>query len=174
MKISYRICIFPSIALALVGCTTYWQHIDPLYDSQRNWDRDAYNCEMEAARSYPVAVVTQTYGTGYTTASSTNCNSYGGFTKCTTTPGRYVPPPTSTVDVNETNRFNAEIQCLRAAGWRQCKSKDSCQASLVRQKLNTSTPSLQIKLQIQPVCVECLYETQLFCGSFAPTPTVLS
>ena len=123
MKISYRICIFPSIALALVGCTTYWQHES---GNNSGWERDNYNCEMEAARSYPVAVVTQTYGTGYTTASSTNCNSYGGFPKCTTTPGRYVPPTTSTVDVNETNRFNAEIQCLRAAGWRQCKSKDSC------------------------------------------------
>lgn len=115
--------ILVTVVIFISGCQTYWKH-ESGYSS--SWERDKYNCEMEAARAYPVRMVTQSSGRGYTTDSTTNCSSYGNITNCTTTPGQYIPPQKYTEDVNQGNRNLAVPQCLRASGWRQCQSKDSC------------------------------------------------
>jgi hypothetical protein len=111
----------------LSGCTQYqWQKYGA---TQSDYNRDLYECQTEAARTYPTQVVTQQTTPGYTMPSTTNCSGTGsayensGYVQgnahvnCTTTPGQQLAGGTSTVDVNADNRAQAAVQCMYARGW---------------------------------------------------------
>jgi hypothetical protein len=111
----------------LAGCATYQWSKDGA--TQADFQGDRYQCNNEAARSYPPAVITQQVTQGYTTAAYTTCNSngdaYSSNTNCTTTGGQYVPPTYVNVDANAGNRAQAQRQCMFAHGYeivRVCNS----------------------------------------------------
>jgi len=113
MKINFFLVV--PIAL-LVGCAQYLWFKDGAGQSEFNVD--SHECQQEAARTYPPAFVTQSYGSGYQAPSTTNCVSTGyGSVNCTTTPGVYTPPATSQYDANLGNRRKAALSCLTARGW---------------------------------------------------------
>lgn len=128
-----KIIIALTVSLALGGCAQYqWQKYGA---TQNDFNRDGYECQMEAARVFPTQVVTQQIRSGYTTPSTTNCygsgSAYGrsGYTygtndmHCTTTPGQRVAPVTSTFDANADNRNRAAMQCMQARGWQRVRVK---------------------------------------------------
>lgn len=125
-------------ALSLSGCAQYkWQKYGA---TQSDFNHDIYECQTEAARTYPTQVVTQQITSGYTTPSTTNCygtgSAYGnsGYVygnsnvNCTSTPGQNVPGVTTTVDVNAKNRSQAEKQCMYVRGWQLIKVTSSSQS----------------------------------------------
>jgi len=120
-------------AAFLSGCAQFqWQKYGA---TQGDFNRDSYECQTEAARTYPTQVVTQQITSGYTMPSTTNCygtgSAYGnsGYvygnsnTNCTTTPGQHVPGVTSTVDINADNRTKAAKQCMYARSWQLIRVK---------------------------------------------------
>lgn len=125
-------------AVSLSGCAQYrWQKYGA---TQSDFNRDVYECQTEAAKTYPTQVVTQQVTSGYTTPSTTHCygsgsaygNSdyaYGNSTvNCTTMPGEHVPGVTATVDANGENRSLAAKQCMYARGWQLIQVTSSSQA----------------------------------------------
>lgn len=123
----------PFLLLLLSGCAQFrWQKAGT---TQSDFNRDSYECQTEAARTYPTQVVTQQVTSGYTTPSTTNCygsgSAYGNLgyvygnsnVNCTTTPGQHVPGVTSTVDVNANNRAQAAKSCMYARGWQLVQVK---------------------------------------------------
>ncbi len=99
----------------LGGCAQYqWQKSGV---SQQDFERDNYQCQIEAAQAYPVAMVTTQTSAGYLTPSTTNCYGSAGSASCITTPGRFVPPTFMTTDVNAGNRDQTAGSCMRARGW---------------------------------------------------------
>lgn len=101
--------MLPMVSLVLVGCAQ-WKHPTA---TQADFNRDRYQCDIQAASAYPV---TQTpVGTGYQTAGRVNCSTYGAQTNCTTTPGIYVPPPVT--DTNAVSRAFAFDSCMQARGY---------------------------------------------------------
>jgi len=107
----HRYLILVTVISAITGCATGWVRPNT---TQAEGQRDGYECEQQATRMYPVAM--RSVGPGRTTDSYTNCNSYGGQTNCSTTPGSYTPPPQT--DVNAMNRSSARESCLQAKGYR--------------------------------------------------------
>lgn len=120
-------------ATFLSGCAQYqWQKYGA---TQADFNRDSYECQTEAARTYPTQVVTQQITPDYATPSTTNCygtgSAYGnsGYAygssnvNCRTTPGQYVPGVKAAVDVNADNRLRTEMQCMYARGWQQIRVK---------------------------------------------------
>ena len=118
---------------SLTGCAQYqWQKYG---GTQGQFNRDSYECQMEAAHAYPSAIVTQQLRSGYTTPATTNCysngsayglgdNVYGSSnTSCTTTPGQKVAPVTYTVDANKRNRVETAKACLLARGYNLVRVK---------------------------------------------------
>ena len=129
---SLEVFILFSIA-SLTGCAQYqWQKYGA---TQVQFNRDSYECHMEAAHTYPSAIVTEQLSSGYTTPATTNCystgtaygvgdNVYGSTnTNCTTTPGQKVSPVTYTVDANNKNRVEATKACLLARGYNLVRVK---------------------------------------------------
>ena len=124
----------PLIAmLTLSGCAQYqWQKYGATQDE---FNRDSYQCQMEAARAYPTVAVTEQLTSGYTTPGTTNCNGSGSAygvgnsiygtsqTNCITTPARYVAPVTYTRDANSDNRAEAAKSCLVARGYNLVRVK---------------------------------------------------
>ena len=121
------------LPLGLSGCAQYqWQKYGATQDE---FNRDAYQCQMEAARSYPTALVTRQITSGYTTPSQTYCSgtdsaygmgnyAYGNSNmNCTTTPGQQVAPVTTTVDANAGNRTQAAQSCMYAHGYQLVRVK---------------------------------------------------
>jgi hypothetical protein len=98
------------------GCATYsWHHP---YKGQNEFNQDKYTCIQQSAQSFPVVIQQQSYGTGHTSPSETQCNANDfGQMNCTTTPGTYNPPLTNSFDINEGNRKGAFNSCMTANGW---------------------------------------------------------
>ena len=120
-------------ASLLTGCAQYqWQKYGLTQDEL---NLDYYQCQMEAARTFPTAVVTQQIATGYTTPTTTNCTGMGSVygiggtvygssnTNCVTTPGQTVAPVTVTSDANQYNRDYATKACMVARGYRLVQVK---------------------------------------------------
>jgi hypothetical protein len=135
MNIMRTITIAGSLValLMLSGCAQYqWQKSGA---AQSEFNRDSYECQTEAARTYPTQVVTRQVTSGYTTPSYTNCSGSGsaygsgGYVygnnnvNCTTTPGQQVQGVTTTVDVNANNRAQSEKACMYARGWQLIRVK---------------------------------------------------
>ena len=122
------VAITALLVLALAGCAQYkWQK----YGSNRSeFNRDSYECQMEAAKAYPTVMVAQQQSPGYTTAATTSCRGngsaygvggtiYGNNTvNCTTTPGQVVAPVTYAEDANSNNRSQAAKSCMYARGYK--------------------------------------------------------
>jgi hypothetical protein len=119
------------VASATSGCAQYrWQKYG---STQDEFNKDAYECQNEAARTYPPHMVTQQITAGYTSPSTTNCygngSAYGSYgnvygnsnVNCTTTPGQYHPGVTSTTDANRYNREQTFKQCMYARGYEYVK-----------------------------------------------------
>ncbi|RJX31984.1 MAG: hypothetical protein C4516_04900 [Oxalobacter sp.] len=111
----------------LSGCAQYqWQKNGA---TQADLNRDTYDCQKEAAQAYPAKLVREQTRAAYVTPSTTNCttsesshgnrghNHANSTTSCTTTPGKYVPPHFTTVDINANNRAAMAKQCMHARGW---------------------------------------------------------
>ena len=135
MKVSRHFSGVAAVVLlaSMAGCAQYqWQKYGA---SQAEFNRDTYECQMEAARTYPTAMVTQQISSGYTTAATTNCYSTGAAygagasvygssnTNCTTTPGVQVQPVAYTADVNANYRAQAAKSCLYARGYQLVQVK---------------------------------------------------
>lgn len=122
------VCFLGASSLALLNsCAQYqWQKAGA---SQQDFSRDSYQCQIEAARAFPSAIVTQQITAGYTTPAMTNCygsgSAYGSgstvygstTTNCTTTPGQSVAPLALAVDANKSNREQVTNACMFARGW---------------------------------------------------------
>ena len=103
------------------GCAQHrWQKYGA---TQSEFNNDTYECQTEAARTYPAQMVTEQITSGYTTPSNTNCYGNSKNINCTTTGGQYVPGVTSPVDVNANNRLQAAKQCMYARGWQLVRVK---------------------------------------------------
>jgi hypothetical protein len=84
---------------------------------------DRYKCEQQALRMHPIMMVQKTYSDGYKTPYKTSCTTssdYGsGYdTDCTTTGGEYVPPSTTTTDVNFHPRERSKNDCMYSKGYK--------------------------------------------------------
>ncbi len=110
--------------LILSGCAQMvW--INP-NKNENGFYSDKYECEMQSARAFPVAMTSTITRSGYQTATMTNCSGDGnGNASCMTSPGQYIPPVTSTFDSNEWNRKEAFKSCMESNGWRLQKKQDS-------------------------------------------------
>ena len=120
-----RLAWWSTLVGLLGGCAQYqWKKYGA---TREDFNRDTYQCQMEAASAYPAAIVNQQLMSGYQTPASTNCYSsgfgYSSTTTCTTTPGRTVPPVTYTVDANEDNRAQATKACMYARGYQLVQTK---------------------------------------------------
>ena len=120
------ILVLAALMLTATGCAQYqWQKYG---STQMDLNKDSYECQTEAARTYPPQFVTRQLTQGYTTPSTTNCygngSTYGngGYSNsnsnvnCTTTPGERVQGETTTDDVNAGNRKQASGQCMYSRG----------------------------------------------------------
>lgn len=109
-----KLTLLVVLAASLFGCYK-WYHPTK---GKSEFGEDKYTCERESAQTYPVVMQRQTYGAGYQAPSQTNCHTdYFGNTNCTTTPGAYTPPPSTTVDANQWNRMGAFTSCMESKGW---------------------------------------------------------
>jgi len=124
---------FLLFSIFLSGCATYqWQKYGA---NQSDLNRDSYECQTEAARTYPRQLVTTQgeplYGTPSTTTCYGNSSAYGnsGYVygnsnvNCTTTPGQKIVAPKFTRDVNAASRAQSAQQCMYARGWRLVQDK---------------------------------------------------
>lgn len=110
-----RAILFLVVMLSVAGCANKsWYHASK---GQNEFSQDKYSCTQQSAQAFPVVARQKSYGVGYTTPSQTSCTTTFGQLNCTTNPGSYTPPPTSTVDVNEDNRNNAFNSCMNSMGW---------------------------------------------------------
>jgi hypothetical protein len=90
------------------SCGTWVNHSNP----NANYQADYYDCEMQAARAFPVQMQTTTSPS----VTNTNCTGYGNSATCTSTtsPGQTY---NSGGDVNLGNRIGATFSCMGAKGW---------------------------------------------------------
>lgn len=117
MKRSFQVLI---VAALLGGCAQYsWFKQGATRD---DFNRDSYQCQMEAANAYPTLMVRQQLTSGYTTPATTSC--YGNNTawgsssmNCTTLPGQNVAPTYMNSDANADNRLQAARNCMFARGY---------------------------------------------------------
>jgi len=79
---------------------------------------DRYKCEQQALRMHPIMMVQKTTSDGYKTPYKTSCTSSGSHTDCTTTGGEYVPPRTTTTEVNFHPRESAKNDCMYSKGYK--------------------------------------------------------
>lgn len=105
------------LLIALVGCAqTQWHHPNSS-TTQTDYQRDNYQCEMQAAQAYPVNMVAQggqttTYGTP-----QTRCTAYGNQMNCSTTQPATSTQPVYYIDMNMNYRRNAIQSCMNARGY---------------------------------------------------------
>jgi hypothetical protein len=97
------------LCASLAGCGTWVNPTNP----NANYQADYYDCEMQAARTFPVQMQTSTTPS----VTNTNCNVYDSTASCTSTtsPGQTY---NSGGDVNLGNRISATFNCMGAKGWR--------------------------------------------------------
>ena len=114
-----------TLLLVLAGCAQpqKWHG-----GTEASFNRDRYECEQEAARSFPTQMVQQQTSPGVNVRPSqstqTNCTTYGNQINCTSSPqgldtSIYNRPPSYiTIDANARSRGNSITSCLYARGYR--------------------------------------------------------
>jgi len=115
------------MVLLLAGCAhpTMWSKPG---GSEQQFYADRYECEQQAAGSYPSAPQQVMTSPGVSMpqqqTTQTNCQMYGNQMQCTSQPtGANTaiynrPPQYMTVDANAGGRANAARSCLMAKGYR--------------------------------------------------------
>lgn len=99
------------LCAALAGCAApRWYKPGA---GQQDFDRDTYQCEMEAMMAFPVAMVEQPNAMQPTTR--TTCTSMFNQMNCTSSQGPVYPG--YRYDANAIPRSNMIPRCLRARGW---------------------------------------------------------
>jgi len=109
------------------GCAQYrWQKEGA---TKSDFNRDRYECQIEATMIYPVHNEDVPVTPDYTSPTITNCSGndsgyisngriYGNTNvNCISTPGRRMPGASVTIDTNTRNRSEIRNQCLQARGW---------------------------------------------------------
>lgn len=93
------------VAFGMCACAGLgWVHPSK---TESDFNQDRFNCEREAANSYPVQL------SGGSRVYNTNCqNSGGGYAQCQTT-----STSGPQYDVNANSRAIAFSSCMRANGW---------------------------------------------------------
>lgn len=115
--VSNRVLFFVLLSTTFAGCHHYaWVHPTK---GENEFRRDNYECEREAAQTYPVSMQPFLSNSGYQAPSTTDCQSYGSNISCTTTQGPSTPRSTSYIDVNIRNRKSAFVSCMNARNWTQ-------------------------------------------------------
>lgn len=122
--------LFMAVAVLAQGCAA-----PPQYkwykagSTQNEFNRDSYDCQTEAARTYPPAFVTTQLSPSYTGPATTNCYSRGSAsggpygvsgnsnTTCTTSPGVTTQGLSETSDRNRGYRLQAAQACMQARGY---------------------------------------------------------
>lgn len=129
-----RVSAISLLSICLLGgCVQYqWQKDGATQDE---FNRDSYQCQIEAARAYPTQVVAQQTAPTYTVPAQTQCTgsqdamglgnyAYGSSSmNCTTTPARQIGGGPEMVDVNANNRTEAAKACLFARGYQLVQVK---------------------------------------------------
>lgn len=99
-----------SLAIVLTGCAQ-WHHPTA---TQADFNRDRYQCDIETAHAYPVAMTPLT--PGYQAPTQVTCMNTGfGMTNCTSQPGVAVAPVMQ--DMNANPRISAFNSCMYARGY---------------------------------------------------------
>ncbi|MBU2759526.1 hypothetical protein [Acidithiobacillus sulfurivorans] len=114
MKIG-KLVLLVTVVLVLAGCGMGWTRPDTLRPEA---ERDILSCKQEALKLYPIDMVTTAVGSGYQNPAQTYCNTYGQETDCTTYSGNYVPPATTTQDINLNSRNIAFSECMESLGYK--------------------------------------------------------
>lgn len=109
-----KIALFILTIYNLAGCAVGW---DRPNTTNYEYQQDRFECQQQAAQMYPVMMIKREIHPGYQAPAQTYCTSYGNQVSCTTTPGTYTPPITSTEDANSTNRIQALNSCLNSKGY---------------------------------------------------------
>lgn len=114
-----------TLFLVLAGCAQPQKWYG---GTESSFNRDRYECEQEAARSFPPQMVQHQTSPGVNVQPSqsvqTNCTRYGNQVNCTSTPqgvnaSIYNRPPSYvTLDANAGSRGNSVRSCLFARGYR--------------------------------------------------------
>jgi hypothetical protein len=100
---SNRVLFFVLLSITFAGCHHYaWVHPTK---GDNEFRRDNYECEREAAQTYPVTMQPFLSNSGYQAPSTTDCQSYGSNISC--------------IDVNIRNRKSAFVSCMNARNWTQ-------------------------------------------------------
>lgn len=110
--------------VALAGCASQkWSRTG---SNESEFRQEAYDCQQQAAASYPSAFVQQQTSPGFVAApqpTTTNCTIYGNTANCQSqatgaSAAIYNRPPSyMTVDANQGNRNGAYRSCMFARGW---------------------------------------------------------
>ncbi|MFZ2652784.1 MAG: hypothetical protein WA210_22010 [Burkholderiaceae bacterium] len=123
MKKTLGLVLLASL-FALGGCAAKWSRPNT---SESVFYQDRYQCEQDAARAYPPAMVQSMTSPGFQAAprpSQTNCTSVGNQISCRSAPqgldaSIYNTPPTYvSEDMNVSNRNSAVQSCLFSKGYR--------------------------------------------------------
>ncbi len=122
----------------LTGCVQTWYKPGA---TQTEFNSDDTYCRTVAFSYAPPNISQVEIGNGYVEPAMTNCNGsimgsndgYGGVygtttNNCTTTGGRYVPPPKISVDNNSQARKAAYTSCLYNKGWTTVKPAEIANA----------------------------------------------
>lgn len=145
---SHRTWILIVLSIVFSGCHHYvWVHPTK---GENEFRKDNYECEREAAETYPVSMQPFLSNSGYQAPSTTDCQSYGNNISCTTTRGVSTPPSTSYIDVNIRNRKSAFVSCMNARNWTQqrqekTKSTDSETGDQSKDELSIAISKYQSK-----------------------------
>lgn len=100
-----------ALSIIMTGCAVGgWTRPNT---TEAEFRRDTYQCEQEAARMYPAAMV-QVRSPYQQDTEQTNCTRYGNRLDCTTTKSDVQP---SVEDANAGARNNAHRSCLNAKGY---------------------------------------------------------
>ncbi len=123
--------------MLLCSCTTYsWYKPGA---SPQEGSRDVSDCQLAAARAYPVAARTIITQQGYQTQGQTTCMGMGNMVNCQTTPSQNVPAKGFVVDGNEDARTNAYDNCMRGKGWELRVDKPASTATSTNLSKNNAT-----------------------------------
>jgi hypothetical protein len=105
-----------ALAVGLTGCATRWHHPNG-NTTQADYQRDHYQCEVQATSMYPAAQVAQGGQTTSFGQATTTCTGYGNQMTCRTTPPVTNTLPVYYIDANASSRNHAQRNCMAARGY---------------------------------------------------------
>lgn len=106
----------PVVALLVSACAAGWQHPTK---GEAAFNQDRYECQQQAAASYPPNMIQPQAPPPYQAPSTTTCRNNGyGQLNCSTVPGQVVPQiQPMPQDANAMARVGAFSMCMQARGY---------------------------------------------------------